>query len=118
MGMNADILAIGLFSTDIVVALEYPPEFYAHTRPGVPVIAPLFDSMPHSSTSNAFATCVGITDPWDFNQHKIDPWRVDLDGLRRLFTGLYEPDPSFLIDLDHFKLLRARRFDFFFRPNG
>jgi hypothetical protein len=115
--MSADILAIGPFSADIIDTLEYPDEFYAQTRPGVPVITYLFDYMPGSSTSREFATHLGITDPWDFNQHKIDALRVDLDALRGFLVGLHEPD-VYLSDLEFFVRLREKHFDFYFRPNG
>ena len=118
MGMSADILAIGPFSTAVVAALEYPDDFYANTQPGVPVITYLFDFMPGSSTSREFASHLGITDAWDFNQHKVDPSRVNMDGLRLFLAGLNEPDATYLRDLEFFQLLREQKFDFYFRPNG
>lgn len=107
MGMSADILAIGPFSADIVDTLEYPADFYSQTRPGVPVVTYLFDCMPGSSTSREFASHFGISDPWDFNQHKIDPFRVNSDALRRFLVEFHEPD-VYLRDLEFFVRLRDR----------
>jgi hypothetical protein len=116
MGMSAEIMAIGPFSADIADALEYPVETYARTRPGVTVFAYLFSVMPGSSTSRAFAEHLGIDDAWDFNQHKIDAGRVDLDALRAFIGPLLGPDS--LADIERFVRLRDKGFEFFFRPNG
>ena len=117
MGMSAEILAIGPFSADIAGALEYPADLYARTRPGVTVFAYLFSVMPGSSTSHAFAEHFGLDDAWDFNQHKIDPVRVDLDALRA-FLGTLEDSAHYLSNVERFVRLRDKKFDFFFRPNG
>ena len=116
--MSAEILAIGPFGRGhIADVLEYPAEHYAHTRPGVTVVAFLFSAMPGSSTSHAFAEQLGIDDAWDFNQHKIDPLRVDLDGLRA-FLGTLQDSADYLKDIERFVRLRDKKFDFYFRPNG
>ena len=117
MGMSAEIIAIGPFSADIADALEYPADLYARTRPGVIVFAYLFSMMPGSSASQALAAQFGIDDAWDFNQHNIDPARVDLDALRGFLSTLHEPQ-DYLADIDRFVRLRDKKFDFFFRPNG
>jgi len=117
MGMSAEILAIGPFSVDIADALEYPAEHYARTRPGVTVFAYLFSVMPGSSTSRSFAEKLGIDDAWDFNQHKIDPAGVDLEGLRAFLCTLQD-SADYLRDIPRFVRLREKKFDFFFRPNG
>ena len=117
MGMSAEILAIGPFSADIADALEYPADLYARTRPGVTVFAYLFSVMPGSSTSHTFAGHLGVDDAWDFNQHKIDPARVDLDALRAFLATLHD-SADYLPDVERFVRLRDKRFDFFFRPNG
>jgi len=115
--MSAEILAIGPFSADIADALEYTAEHYARTRPGVTVFVSLFSVMPGSSTSHAFAEQLGIDDAWDFNQHKIEPARVDLDGLRAFLATLHESE-EYLPDIERFVRLRDKKFDFYFRPNG
>jgi hypothetical protein len=115
--MSAEILAMGPFSVDIADALEYPANLYAGTRPGVTVFAYLFSMMPGSSTSHALAEHLGIGDAWDFNQHKIDPARANLDALRA-FLGTLDDSADFLRDVERFIRLRDKNFDFFFRPNG
>jgi hypothetical protein len=115
--MSAEILAIGPFSAGIANALEYPADFYARTRPGVTVFSYLFSVMPGSSTSHALAEHLGIGDAWDFNQHKIDPARVDLDALRA-FLITQQDAADYLRDVERFVWLRDKNFDFYFRPNG
>ena len=117
MGMSADILAIGRFSPDIADALDYPAELYARTRPGVPVLATLFSMMPGSSSSHAFAAHLGTNDAWDFNDHKIDPARVNLEALREFLATLDDP-ADYLRDVERFVRLRDKEFEFYFRPNG
>jgi len=89
MGMSAEIFAIGPFSADIADALSYPAEHYNNTRAGVPVVTSLFTYMPGSSSSREFAGLLGITDPWDFNQHKLRASVVDIAPLKTFFGTLH-----------------------------
>jgi hypothetical protein len=73
MGLCAEVLAIGPFSKSIVQHLEYPSEFYANTKEGSPIIEHLFGITEGSSLSSEFAGYLGVTDVWDFNQHKLNP---------------------------------------------
>jgi hypothetical protein len=81
------------------------------------VITELFTSMPGSTASRAFAERLGITDPWDFNQPRVDANRVDVAALRQFLTTPHDP-AEFLPDLEPFLRLRDKRFDFYFQPNG
>jgi hypothetical protein len=117
MGMAADIIAIGPFSPAVVAYLEYPPDHYKHTRQGSPVIAQLFGITHGSTASREFARCLGITDPWDFNQHKIDPKAIDGDQLRSFVATLHDGD-DFIRDLEALLVMRDEGFEFYFRPNG
>jgi len=120
MGMSAEIIAIGPFSADIADALSYPAHYYANTRPGAVVITSLFSWMPGSSSSCDFARYLGISDPWDFNQHKIEPSGVDLAGLRSFLETLGNSEDSrdYGSEMLRFVRLRDRGFAFYFVPNG
>ena len=72
MGMYAEILAIGGFKQELVECFEYPEKHYAQTLEGAPMILHLFGIVEGSSLSWEFASFFGITNAWDFNQHKID----------------------------------------------
>jgi len=110
VGMTAQVLAIGAFREDLAEHLAYPAQYYANTRPGVPVIHFLFECF-GSSQSHELAACFAI-DPWDFNQHKLDPDKVDLGRLRATFPEDEQQQfASFLV-------LREACFDFYYLPNG
>jgi hypothetical protein len=117
MGMCAEIVAWGPFSSDIAKYLDYPPDFYSSTAPGVMVLTTLFGIVEGSTASREFASCLGISDPWDFSQHKFDADRIDVVALAYLFQTLSEGD-AYLKELDRLLALRANGFQFMFRPNG
>jgi hypothetical protein len=109
MGMTAQVLSIGPFRRDLARHLHYPPDLYAGTQEGVTVVSVLFECF-GSTQSRELAACFGI-DPWDFNQHRLDPHAVDLARLRALYSldgGLIEA----------FLALREAGFAFHFMPNG
>lgn len=116
MGMCAGIFAIGPYSQNVANCLPYPAEFYKDTRPGVTVITYLFGITEGSATSRAFAAAVGITDPWDFNQHSIDKTRVDWNEVHRVLDGL--SGGAYTKDLERFRALFDNGFEFHFEPNG
>lgn len=117
MSLCADLVAWGPYSSEIARYLEYPPEFYRSTRPGALVVTELFGIAEGTSASIEFAACFGITDVWDFNQHQIDPNRIDLDRLRTVLRGLEYAD-DYVRHVDVLLALRASGFEFMFRPNG
>jgi hypothetical protein len=114
MGMCAEIIAIGPYSSGIAKFLNYPAELFANTRPGTVVSSRLFGIAEGSSLSREFAAFLGISDPWDFNQHKIDAARIDLAGLR-LFGQVYE---EYNGDVTALLALLMAGFEFHFRPEG
>lgn len=117
MSMCASVLAIGPFSAEIADCLEYPAKYYANTRRGAIVVAELFQIVEGTRSSTDFAAHLGITDPWDFNQHKIDPGRIDVDGLKTFFARLAEGDDN-MQQLARLLRLREYGFELIFRPNG
>ena len=117
MSLYAEIIAIGPFDPIIASALGYPSDLFRNTRTGTPVVAVLFGIAEGTYAGTQFAKCLGITDPWDFNQHKIDSTRVEMDELRALFAGFSDGD-DYLKDLERFEVLRQAGFDLYFVPNG
>ncbi len=108
MGMSANVLAIGKFRRDIVDYMEYPPKFYSDTRDGAPIVRFLFHIDQGSTRSRELASCFGI-EPWDFNQHRLDPHAADLERLRAMFDEE---------EVGVFAALRDAGFEFIFMPNG
>ena len=78
MGMNAEIIAVGRFCHEVVEYMDHSAETYAKTRPGAIVTRLFFEICQGSTMSRRLASCLGIDDPRDFNQHAIDPSRVDM----------------------------------------
>lgn len=114
MGMFAEILAIGKFNQSIVNYLEYPEDFYKDTKDDVAVLVGLFGIREGSSLSREFAALLGLTDPWDFNQHKLDPKHFDKNGLNQ-WVNIYG---DYKEDLKALFALADEEFEFYFLPNG
>jgi hypothetical protein len=114
MGMFAEIIAIGPYSPDIKAYLEYPDERYEKTQIGIPVVRVLFGIGEGSTVSRQFASLLGISDPWDFNQHKLNPSTFDIDGLKEFFTVYEDYDE----DLEALLAFSEKGFEFYFMPNG
>lgn len=81
------------------------------------MITTLFGIVEGTSAGRAFAECLGITDPWDFNQHYFDGHKIDVDGIKTLFGTLSGGD-EYLEHLERFLILRDHQFRFFYVPNG
>ena len=114
MGMCAEIIAIGSFARELTPFLEYPADHYARTIDGATISRRLFGIIEGSSLSREFASLFGITDPWDFNQHKIVATKINLVGLRE-FAKRY---PDYAADAEAAEALTKAGFDFHFRPEG
>lgn len=67
----------------------------------------LLSGTPVTAEIPEFAAHLGITDPWDFNQHKLTPTNVNVDGLRTFFATLHDGE-EFLPDLEAFCIRRTR----------
>jgi hypothetical protein len=83
MVMQAEIVAIGPFQRPIVPYLEYPEAYYTNTREGVIIAVKVFCIETGTTESVELAACFHI-DPWDFNQHELNPENADAQSLRDL----------------------------------
>lgn len=104
--LNARLFAVGPFSAKVAEHLPYSARHYKDTAEGRTIVRWLFDCW-GESMSRELADCFEI-DPWDFNDHKVNPWVVDIEKLRRLFPK----------DVNDFVALRDAGFTFFFVPHG
>src|SRR5688572_8676409 len=82
MGMRAEIIAIGPFTKEVAEFLDYPAERYNATPEGAIISRRLFGIGEGSTASRLFAKHLGISNVWDFNQHKLDNRNIDFVGLR------------------------------------
>lgn len=107
MGMNAEIIAIGIFKEDIIPYLEYPENCYSSVREGIKITSFICEA---STTSRSYllAECLGI-DPWDFNQHEINPLNMNIERMKTEFGDDV---------VDRINALHHAGFSFFYRPNG
>lgn len=60
MGLDAQVIAIGSFSEDVINALEYGAERYAGVEPGQIVITNVFVATRPSSISHELARAFGV----------------------------------------------------------
>lgn len=112
--MFAEVIAIGPFSKSLVNHLGYSEIYYKDTREGAIVNVTLFGIAEGTTVGLEFAECLGITNGWDFNQHKIDNSKINKDALLEfvdLYTD-YDTDAKSLI------ALMENGFEFHFSPNG
>jgi hypothetical protein len=114
MGMCAQIIAIGPFSKAIAEFLDYRSELYAATNEGAIVSRRLFGIAEGSTVSREFAGFLGISDTWDFNQHRIDNAKIDFVGLKR-FGETYD---DYADEIGILEVLVKSGFDLHFRPEG
>lgn len=114
MGMAAELIAIGPYSDAIADFLDYGRERYKLTPEGTMISCRLFGIYEGSTVSREFAHMLGITDPWDFSQHKLNPAKADVSKLEK-FGQVYE---DYERDVEAFKVLHKNGFEFHFRPQG
>lgn len=57
MGMNAEVIAIGIFRRSIVPFLQYPASYYARTREGVTIAEQVFFIESGATDSRRLADC-------------------------------------------------------------
>lgn len=74
----------------------------------------LFGIIEGSSLSREFAGLLGISDPWDFNQHRIKNENINIEGLKK-FVQVYR---DYEDDLYRLIKLKNKGFEFHFRPGG
>lgn len=114
MGMCAEIIAIGPYSNAVRHFLDYGPDVYTTVQEGATITCRLFGIMEGSRVSREFSALLGVADPWDFNQHRLQAPMVDAAGLRR-FSERY---PDYSEDVEAMLALMDAGFELHFRPEG
>jgi len=112
-----EMFAVGPFKHELVPHYEYPAEHYARTKEGVPVVRKLFGILEGTHVGTEFALALGIDNPWDFNQHKVDPQTIDFDALTTLLSPLEFAD-DYLKELRALQAFASEGYDLYFLPNG
>ncbi len=112
--MCAEIIAVGPYSESVGHFMEYPEQHYASTLAGSIITRRLFGIIEGSTLSREFAFLLGVTDPWDFSQHRLSHTLFDTVGLME-FGRRY---PDYLQDVESLIGLMSAGFEFHFRPEG
>lgn len=112
MGMDAELLAIGPFSREVVDVLCYPPGYYKDTPKGATIITVVAVCNTTEASVN-LASALGIG-AWRFDQHcdiEADVSKVDLE----LFAASIEGGSE---DVAAFLKLAVNGFKFYYMPDG
>ncbi|GLQ98671.1 hypothetical protein [Dyella mobilis] len=107
MGLDAQVIAVGRFSQNVVSAMEYPAERYLGVEAGQTVVTNIFVA-PQSSISYELANAFGVH-ALDLGRHHLDPERADLQKLESMFGEK---------DVAKFVLLQKNGFNFYYLPNA
>jgi hypothetical protein len=113
MGLDSNVLCIGMFSEEIVDCLNYGPEFYEGITPGTIITATLLDCNT-TDQSRQLAEALN-TAPWDFERHCINKENVKWEDLRELSECCAEWDET---DVEKFRRLLDAEFFCIYQPNG
>ena len=102
MGIFAEVIGTGPFAEDIVEYLNYSKEQYFSAKDEAVVNEALFGIPQANKLSRKLASTPGISDPWDFNQHKISTATIDLLRYKCLESNIRNTRMT----LEIFRLLR------------
>ena len=116
--MTAEIICIGPFDPELRQFYEHPTGNYGVGSEVVLVVTRLFLIGEGSAASRQFAEGLGISDPWDFSQHRLDIARIDFAALETILSGLEAWESQYRNDLEALRAFAARRHDLYFMPNG
>lgn len=106
MGLDAQVIAIGPFSDDIVSCLEYG-NLYAGIEPGTTVVTNVSIAS-SSDASHALAKAFEVG-AMELGRHHLRPENVNVELLRAEFGDQ---------DVASFQRLAERGFQFYYLPNG
>lgn len=107
MGLDAQVIAIGPFSDDVLPCLEYGALCYAEVEQGTTVVTNLFIACT-SEASHALAKAFGVG-AMELGKHHLSPIGTDMALLREHFGER---------DVACFERLAERGFQFYYLPNA
>ena len=107
MGFDAQVIAIGPYSTEVASALEYGPEFYQGISVGITVITNVFVAGT-SEVSQKLAEAFGVQ-AMELGNHMLAASKADTYILAALFGE---------VEVEKFLLLARHGFNFYYLPNA
>ncbi len=113
MVLYVEVLAIGPFKRKLVSHYEYASDRYESTRESAPIVTRLFGIEEGNRVGGDVAAALGVSDIWDFNQHRIDTAKIDFVALRSAVAGL-----PYGKDVEALQAFSSEGYDLYFLPNG
>lgn len=107
MGLDAQVIAIGPYSSKVTSSLEYGTAYYAGVTPGTMVVTNVFIACT-SEAGHKLAAAFGVG-AMDLGKHKLDPHKASLRELTEIFGEN---------NVAQFQCLVRNNFEFFFLPNA
>jgi hypothetical protein len=107
MGLDAQVIAIGKFSPDIVWALEYDDSYYTNVLIGATVVTNVFIACT-SNQSGQLANAFGVG-AMELGKHVLNPDLANIDELEEVFGTE---------DVMQYKCLAQNGFSFFYLSNA
>ena len=107
MGLDAQVIAIGPYSSEIATSLEYGERFYSEVVPGTTVVTNVFIAgTSDASHKLASAFAVGAM---ELGKHKLEPAQANIAQLEEVFGEE---------NTRQFSRLAQAGFTFFYLPNA
>lgn len=107
MGLDAQVIAIGPYSSDVASSLEYGEKFYAGVEPGTTVATNVFLAGT-SEASHKLAAAFGVG-AMELGRHKLNPQAAQIAELTEVFGEA---------NVAQFQCLARSGFNFFYLPNA
>jgi hypothetical protein len=107
MGLDAQVIAIGPYSSEVASSLEYAESFYFGVAPGTIVVTNVFLACT-SEDSHKLASAFGVGS-MELGKHKLNPEMANIAELVNVFGES---------NVAEFQCLANNGFSFFYLPNA
>ena len=107
MGLDAQVIAIGPYSSEVVSSLEYGESFYVGVAPGTVIVTNVFLACT-SEDSHKLASAFGVG-AMELGKHKLNPDAANVAELVNVFGEN---------NVAEFQCLARNGFSFFYLPNA
>lgn len=107
MGLDAQVIAIGPYSSEVASSLEYEESFYVGVVPGTVVVTNVFLACT-SEDSHKLASAFGVG-AMELGKHQLNPETANVAELANVFGES---------NVAEFQCLVRNGFSFFYLPNA
>ena len=116
MSIQAELFAIGPYSSDIVDFLCYPPSFYDDVEQGSDVFT-VVCCMGTTPGSEELAKALGI-EPWVLSKHILTSEMIDVGKFAEVMVECNDGSFDLKETLAEINALKGKGFLFIYHPNG